>query len=382
MVRNKSLKIGVFLFLICFHLYSNAQKIASVQIWNHSIDIEGQQGYEFTQSYIGEPLLNEPFRGINIRYGFLTKGKKRWNSLYRYPTIGIGGQYNEAYQLGEIGSFNTLYGFIEIPFSKPKTYIPLISFDYRISIGLAFNHLSSKSPNKPVIREYAPINIFMGSEVNLFTGFSMEANLRVSQNLRLLIGLDLSHFSNGDVQAPNFGANLIGTHATVRYYLNPIPKKFIEENASIVKSYRYPKTSLYCLVGSGLKESHTDGPFFLKENVQIGLSRRWSEKYQLDLGVDLFYSTRVQGSFTENEPPNDYFYQGVSFTHEAILGRFAFLMGLGIYVHNKFLVHSLIYDRLGIKYYIGNKEHLFAGFNIKAHVQHADNYELNIGTQF
>ncbi len=364
------------------------------QVSGNYIDIEGLEGYEFTRAYLGQNRLNEPYLGANFRYAFATKGLKRCNLLYGYPHIGIGAQFDHAISKGQFGSFSAAYGFITIPMTRTKKFPSVFELDYRISIGLAYDFFSSKSPNIPLATAYSPINVFSGSSLNLYTCFSLDANVRLNPYWGWQIGFDASHFSNGDLQDPNFGANLLGLHLALRYYLKPyiepirdqglFPQRNLinhDDNSEESPVFK-PQSHLYILSGSGVKQANSNGPNFFKQNVQIGFARRWSEKYQLDVGIDLFYSTPTMGGYAITEPPANYYYQGVFLTHEAIIGRFAFIMGLGVYVHNKFINHTLEYNRLGIKYYLGKRQNFFAGFNIKAHVQHADNYEFILGSQF
>ena len=184
------MRIILFLFLFQSFL-SFSQK--SMDTW-----IEGRAKWGFLaahRSSLGHLPAQHAYAG-EISYLMQTKGKKSWHSAYKYPVYGVtvfGGSVGNTEYLGY---FFGAYGFINFPFISRKHYV----LSGKLGCGLAYG-----------TKYYDPLENILGmavsTPVNAQICLALESRIRFKQN-SIIIGLDMTHFSNGATKVPNFGINV------------------------------------------------------------------------------------------------------------------------------------------------------------------------------
>lgn len=84
-------------------------------------------------------------------------------------------------------------------------------------------------------------NKIIGSKINAYINLGFFLNAKLSRYCNLLVGADLTHYSNGNTHLPNAGLNTIGGRIGLVYTLNPIE----ESHHEIGTARSLPANQLY-----------------------------------------------------------------------------------------------------------------------------------------
>ena len=173
-------------------------------ITNQLIGQTNNAGFEF-RSKIGflaahrgvmAHLPQETAKALEFTYFIHTRGSKLWHVKYRYPTVGstlfIGSVGNKEL----LGNYVGLYGFSELPMIKYKNY----EMAFRLGCGLGYT-------NKIYDPISNPKNVAVSTHFNAMMNFAVKSTYRF-KNHSIVLGLDITHFSNGAFKVPNYGINM------------------------------------------------------------------------------------------------------------------------------------------------------------------------------
>ena len=196
------------------------------------------------------------------------------------------------------------------------------------------------------------------------------------------MGLSLIHSSNGNLQEPNKGINLVTSYIGLQYSLtnqllnirkespiNDDPSKnqftttvaYGRKNISRLHSYEYP---VYVL--------------------SFEYSRKVSSTSWLGLALTGYYDRSIKREFVNQIYPDssfkssDYYSIALNPSYEMKMGQLSFLFQPGIYLKQSFKEYGLIINRIGLRYSFRNN--LVVGVAIKAHwLAKADIIEWSVG---
>ncbi|MDR1343712.1 MAG: acyloxyacyl hydrolase [Prevotellaceae bacterium] len=340
-----------------------------------------------------ENIPKNYYTGLDVRVGWQTDNASGnlFDAMYRYPHYGLG--YYMGNMNGVIMHSNARKGFgrpaaLYVFFGSPVHRGKSMAVSYTISAGLSYN-FNAYDP------EEAPYNVLIGSKRNAYIDFALDFSFPLSQHSTLATGLSFQHFSNGSYQKPNRGINLLSGTLAYRwssyrssdkmYMRTPVP---LWENM----------LEWYMFVGGGVRMIDTD---FDKNKPRS--SKRWrcsaissaamvqtSLRRKLGVGLDFFYfdwgehvlryRADKEGRAGVKTSVTDNMAFGIYLAHEVGYKRVWMLTDLGIYPFGRLgdnPVNPLIYERLGVKWYLSNR--LFAGVAIKAHGAKADYVEWTLG---
>lgn len=225
----------------------------------HRISVDARPAYIAPSS---KSLRDDSENGLHVRkaasfhlkYGFQFHPDSPEGKAYPYTSQGIGVSYNTFWASRELGNPWAVYAFQT---SRIATITPWLSLDYEWNFGASFGwHPFNETDN--------PRNRIIGSKINAYINAGFFLNARLSRYCNLLVGLDLTHYSNGNTHIPNSGLNTIGGRVGLVYTLNP-----------------------------------TDTPFHRKISKPEEASRRLSERISYDL--ILYGATRAKGLIIGNE---------------------------------------------------------------------------------
>ena len=242
--------------------------------------------------------------------------------------------------------------------------------------------------------------------------FSLNYQKLITKKLNFIISASLIHASNGHVQVPNAGMNIVTGDIGLKYYFNEnIQKEKITNNYKNKKNNKY--FNLNFKIGIGVHEfAQTIGPVGTpKHNIYTGaifLSKRLGLVNKIYFGFNGKYYTDFYNFIdTANYYVDNYHLKSSIFTSfvgiEFIIGQFALFgqAGYNFYtplrkkrlyknIENiKFFHISELYisTRGGLKYYLldVNKykhNNIFIAVAIKANFGQADFPEISIGYVF
>ena len=288
--------------------------------------------------------------------------KDSWIESYKDPTVGATLFMGSVGNNDILGRYLALYGFAELPIFVKNNF----ELNWKLGTGLGLT-------NRKYDSIFNPLNIAIGSHVNMMVVMALKAQYRFQRN-SISLGLDLTHFSNSAFQVPNLGINIPSISLGYSRKINSVKKTLASDSP-----LRYKK-----LYYGGL------GVFSLKELMPLGdrkfpiyaasvFSRVvFSAKAGVELGFDLISNQshfdfeplvdKTQGSIVQ---------LGIYAAYILPLDRIHFMFGMGSYIRDWYKPDGALYHRVGFRYqsYHG----LFYHVAIKSHWAKADYLELGVG---
>lgn len=297
-------------------------------------------------------------------------GKKKWHSVYNFPSIGVTLVGTSVGNKEVLGNFYGSYAFIEFPLLKTKKYKLLA----KLGNGLAY----TSKVYDPILN---PKNSVISTHLNTIVSLGIKNQFIFGRNY-FSIGLDLTHCSNGAFKVPNIGINMPFVSLGYGYQLmNPSNKKPVNDSVS-EKSIPF-QTLLFGVSGVfSAKEIYPTGQgrlpvygssIFLRyfQNLKVG----W------EISLDVI-SKQIITKYKPEIPKNqfDLIQVGLYAGYLLPLNHLHFVLGMGVNIRDKFVPEGMFYHRIGTRYYFNNGIHLNAV--LRSNWAKADFAEWGIGYTF
>lgn len=350
---------------LCFAQDDNGQKKLALDIsqFYGSILLHNPDIAQLITSHPGGVIL-----GLNKKHF----GSEQWEADYNYPDTG----YTFIYQnmnnptLGEHFGVYAHYNF----------YFFKRNVQFRIGQGIAYN--TNPYDREKNFRNSAYGSDFLSSTM-LMANFQKE---NLVAGLGIKAGISLIHYSNANFKAPNASTNTFAFNAGVVYDLN-------HREDSEFKSYQKEQIAepirFNGVMRSGLNEGDVVGSGqFAFLVLSAYADKRLGRKSAIQVGGDFFLSyflkelIRFQAnSFPEMmvDPNADFKRVGLFVGHELFINKLSVVTQLGYYVYYPFDFEGRVYNRIGLKRYIGDK--FFGSVTLKAHSAAAEAVEFGIGVR-
>lgn len=356
----------VLLVLFLIYLPTKAQEAPKKPF---DIDFNYFYGNTLEHSKDIAHLITEHPKGLILSYNRKTYGLNEWERRYNYPDWGFSFIYQD-FGNEIVGKNYGVYGHYNFYFLKRKLL-------FRVGQGIAYN-------TNPFDIDTNKKNNAFGSQLLSATYLLLNYKQQLFDQVYIQGGLTVTHFSNGNVRAPNSSLNTLAANIGLTYTLKDqeVPDYIPNKKTK----YSEPITFNFVLRG-GANESDRLGlgqhPFFI---ASIFADKRISHKSTLQIGVDAFFSRflKEQIEFEAIAFPRlgtqgdeDWKRVGLFIGHELRLGRIAFVSQLGYYVYYPYDFEGRVYERIGLKRYFG--KHFFGTISVKAHGAKAEAVEFGIG---
>jgi hypothetical protein len=366
-MKTTALLILIFFLQINISLW--AQKDSTKFFDNTFVTASYGRGFLIAHRASLETLVNDYTNSIRLEFGKNTFGQKDWQSLYRFPSLGIGGFHGSVGNNEQLGKATAIYGFISAPYGAGKRRI---SFGYKFAIGLAYlsNHFDL----------YDNIyNIAIGSSINVYIHLDFDIKIKLyKERLYFKTGLGMTHFSNGKTQSPNLGLNIMDWHFTTGYNIGKQSKKIYTE---------YPKRDRHtfvAIVAGGAKEYNEPnlGKFFAG-NVTLEYEYSVMKKSSWGAGLDYFYDGVLYDSYKTKDDPDAFKYAsrfGIHIGYMFNYYRVGLIVQMGSYINPYYDGNGYLYHRIGIRAKVS--QHLIANLSLKTHWAKADIVEFGLGYYF
>ena len=224
--------------------------IAVMMIWTCTVKAQDDDksiihkiGFDVRPSYVaptskflkddgyGNGLTLRKAASFHLKYGFQLNPNSKEGQLYPHTYQGIASLIIPL----ETGRKLVILGrrmFSKAP-ASPK-FLSRLSFDYEWNFGASFGWHPYDDNNN-----YR--NKIIGSKINAYINLGFFLNAKLSRYCNLLVGADLTHYSNGNTHLPNAGLNTIGGRIGLVYTLNPIE----ESHHEIGTARSLPANQLY-----------------------------------------------------------------------------------------------------------------------------------------
>ncbi len=181
----------------------------------HQIEAEGRPAYifpttSFLKGYNNQRLIMKGGASYHLRYAFrFADWRKDIRRRDLYQGVGVG-LFDFRNKEG-LGLPTAVYLFQGAPVAR---FSRNLSWNYEWNLGLAWGW-------KPYDRVLNPTNRMIGSKVNAYLNASMYLHWRLSPHWALRLGMEATHFSNGNTSYPNLGLNTAGGRIGLVYTVNP-----------------------------------------------------------------------------------------------------------------------------------------------------------------
>lgn len=181
----------------------------------HSLGIEARPQYVFpTNPFLkGENERWKPIQtsfSAHLKYSFKFRPNTCADRIYggAYQGLGIAGTtFGDKKQLGDPIAFYVFQG------ARIAQFNPRLSLNYEWNFGLTTGW-------QPYDNDYNSYNGAVGSKMNAYINAGIYLNWALSRHFDLIVGGDLTHYSNGNTKFPNAGVNTTGAKIGLVYNFN------------------------------------------------------------------------------------------------------------------------------------------------------------------
>jgi hypothetical protein len=200
----------------------------------------------------------------------------------------------------------------------------------------------------------------------------------ISEKWRVQLGGNFEHTSNGGMRQPNKGVNYPTASIHLQYTPNPLPYyKGSRNNDKFWKGNSWRKDLGF--FGTG-KRSVNEAGIGTRQPI-IGLvalgSKQVGRINALTAGIEAYYDGYNANLMKTDSIENTSALRvGMMGGHEFLLGKFIFSQQLGIYLYKPAPYDKSWFHRWGLLY--GINKNMWAGINLKAHLQVADFIDLRL----
>ena len=381
----------------------SAQNLSSEKICNDRFSIKTQAfmgGYLDPSTNLKNIDPNAP-TGLNLGIEFPSSRQRPWQQYLNDPTAGLGVSYLN-FGNDVMGEGLAMYPYILLN--------ALRTDHFHARIKLASGLVAVNGHYRATINEEIPNKTF-GSAINVFLSGGLNLDFPITRNLMLNTELGFNHISNGRIQEPNKGANILYGGVGFIATLDPV-------EGSKKEPVHFPdlpyKWSLNITGAAGAHNADlSDSRKFLISTFHAGAVYNLTNWYGIGLGADVFYNDALSNETNRGLFCREHDYTaadkirvGLSLNNELQFGDVTAMVDWGVYLINPSR-HYYSYDhekhghdsrlplfyktegatsqeafhyiRFGIKYRIWDNVYLQA--LAKTHLHVAEFIEFGIGYQ-
>jgi hypothetical protein len=308
--------------------------------------------------------------GVILGFNRKRFGDDAWEADFNYPDTGVSFIYQNMNN-ATLGQHFGLYAHYNFYFFKRNLQL-------RIGQGIAYN-------TNPYDRETNFRNSAYGSHLLSSTMAMVNYHKEnLVAGLGVKAGISLIHYSNANFKSPNTSTNTFALNLGLVYDFNEDenPQFKSPEKLKIKEPIRFNG-----VLRSGLNESDVIGSGqygFLVFSAYA--DKRLGNRSAIQIGGDFFVSSFLKEliRFTANSFPEqnvnanaDFKRVGVFIGHELFISKLSLITQLGYYVYYPFDFEGRVYNRVGLKRYLGDK--MFGSITLKSHAAAAEAVEFGIG---
>ncbi len=295
---------------------------------------------------------------------------------FGYADFGLTFLYHD-FRNPQIGKNYGIYAFMEYYLLKPAKGFQL---SFRVSQGVAYNtHPYDKNTNSK--------NLYFGFHwLFPFDAAFYLKTPKITQNWRMQLGFALFHYSNGNLQSPNYGANIPSVTLGLMYDSRKLP--VIQEKVfpDYDKAWQY---RAFLRFGVNESDYYDSGvyPFFIPG---FQVDKHLSYRHKIYMGAELYlsYFLREQIRYEYYAQPEkqlekiyDFKRMGMYIGHEFYYDKFGIDIAFGYYIYYPYHFETRFYNRLGTKYRINNR--WTALYSLKVHnINRAEAMEFGLMYRF
>lgn len=361
----KILLTAIFCF---FSLFSKvlSQSVEESPRYTYTAGLNYFSGFAVKHDRFMGHLSNGITQGIEFNINKNTYGYQIWEQVFKYPDVGFSMSY---YDYGSDKLGQSIGGVLYVDFFLFRTN-KLEGF-FKIGTGFGYH-------TNPYDRESNNQNVAIGSKFSQSMQLRGGVNYQISDRWKLTAATTISHFSVAAFTQPNKGINVITANLGCAYRLaNDIPGKVMLDTL-----YQWDRRLKYNANFSyAVKEiPPIGGPKFPVYVFTFYINKQVSKTNIINLGIDGFSNTALMEEMRQSDidPMTiDHKRLGIAIGHELKLHRVSLLTQFGAYIYRPYKTDKPVYQRLALKFYLGENIYLHYGF--LTHFAKADHAEWGIG---
>ena len=331
--------------------------------WN--LGVRGSWGYLSPHHVSMWYLVEKHALMAEVFYERPFSGARPWHAHYGHPSWGIGLMATDAGSPSMLGSVTRLLPYLDLPLlqGSPTT------LHARIGWGLGW-------VMDPYDRRDNHQQIAIGSRVNAAVILALEAE-RTFGRTTLGLGIALDHQSNGSLQVPNLGINLLTASLSVRRWSGTPSARKVPFDSLVPF---IPAWGTEVMLAWGLQEVVPVGTG--KHNVIVGsgtIYRHATPKSSFGAGLDVFNkaSIAIRDPELADQGRMSFTQIGLHLGYALRFGGMSILVDQGVYLLSPIDEKTSLYQRIGMRQRFGRR--FFANVTLKTHFGAADHFELGLG---
>lgn len=308
------------------------------------------------------------------------KGTKDWQQRRGYPEAGIGAYYLDYNNKGIYGEVFGIVPHLRLRVITKEHF----SWSHRVGMGLCY----VTNPYQRVPRQNLD-NETIGGHMNNLSPLQTDLRYSINDHLELQAGAHLIHVSNASFRRPNFGINIWGLQAGLRYFpVSARPERISRQLPELSNRVLfYGKGSI-----AFIEKDMPDGGLSRVFNGGLFATKRYLGKNKAILGADYTFNTATyaQIKFDERHRGTESWRssQISAFVgNEFEFGHFGIVLQGGVYLKRMDEQYDRFYQKLGGNFYFYRsetgllKEALFSAL-LKVHLNRAELFELGLSFGF
>lgn len=183
-------------------------------IWHAGATLSGAYVPQTNTFLRGENPAGERVRGVagvDLRGGFGYGSGTRVGRLYRGVYQGIGLGVRSYFHPEILGTPGTAYVYQGAPIVRFNGRM-WIGYEWQFGVAYGWKHAGDNS---------AADNSAVSTSATALIGLGLRLHYQLTDNWRLSVGLDGTHYSNGNTTYPNPGVNSVGLSVGLARIINP-----------------------------------------------------------------------------------------------------------------------------------------------------------------
>jgi hypothetical protein len=326
-----------FLLLVLFFIILSQEGLISQLNWG----VEFKPKFGFLIGKRGEvaSLPRSHTYGGELSFVIHTNSKKHWHKACNFPTVGFTLFGASVGNKEILGDFFGSYSFIDFPFINSNRY----QISGKLGAGVAF----TSKVYDPILN---PKNSVVSSYLNALVCFGV-MNKFIFNRHSVVLGIDLTHCSNGAYKVTNIGINIPFVSIGYGYKFNVTEKDSLRKAELPFRKLLVGMTIIYSnkeIFPTGLGKAPVYGlslfsRYFFKPKVGCEISLDVVSKQ-----IIMRYKPEIEKSQT------DLVQVGLYAGYLLPLDKFHLVIGMGVNVRDKYQPEGLFYHRIGMRYYLNN----------------------------
>jgi hypothetical protein len=319
-------------------------------------------------TYSSFTLINNDYtRAFDLMIEKKTNGKNPWQSLYGYPTFGLG-------FFGTSLGNDEIHGFEYAVFPWFKYHIiDTRRFNFSSLFGLGVGYATKKYDS-----ETNPYNVAVGSHWNIHFQANFMAQLKITDKWAIDAGLTFAHFSNGNSGEPNIGMNTVSLASGLSYQIG-------DSREQIKTPMQDADKRIFWEIGLAPGQKSSRALRQLRHFAISASGDLWkplNHVFAIGIGPDLFYDSSAEIELIPNEDvdysPRAEWSAGMHISLSVRYDKFRFILQGGAYMLMENLIFgNVMYNRAIFRYDIA--KHFYVHFALKSHLEVLDYPEIGIG---